>query len=101
MEYKSGFDMRKRKKVAVCLIVILLALLAYAALANREEIEAGIESGIENIENRFCPVTGNSVDGVSTYNHNGKLYNLCSPACSAPLSANPQAYVGDEESSCN
>ena len=92
MEYKSGMDMRKRKKVAVSLIVILLALLAYAALANRETIEVSIE----NIENRFCPVTGNSVDGVSTYNHNGKQYNLCSPACAAPLSANPHAYVGDD-----
>ncbi len=89
--------MRKKKKVAISLIVILLALLAYAALANRGEVEAFVEK----VENRFCPVTGNKVDGVSTYNHKGKQYNLCSPGCANQLSENPQSYVGEEDNGCN
>jgi YHS domain-containing protein len=81
--------MRRKKKIALSLIVVLLSLLGYSALVNR----AKVEEYAHEVGNRFCPVSGKEVDGESSYTHNGKTYNLCSPSCAASLSANPEEFV--------
>jgi YHS domain-containing protein len=45
------------------------------------------------MNNTQCPVTGNPIDGKSTYTHDNKQYNLCSPECQGPFSASPDKYA--------
>ena len=51
----------------------------------------------QNIQmnNPACPVSGNPVNGIHTYVHEGKEYNLCSDQCKQSLSENPQKYLFD------
>jgi YHS domain-containing protein len=79
----------KMKKLVLVLIVIVLAMLAYAALINHS-------CAVSNIGNKSCPVSGRPVDGKSTYTLKGKCYNLCSPNCAEPLARSPESYVDDD-----
>ena len=47
------------------------------------------------MNNQTCPVSGNRVNGVDTYMHKGKTYNLCSDQCKQPLSENPEKYLSE------
>lgn len=47
------------------------------------------------MNNQTCPVSGNSVNGIDTYIHKGKAYNLCSDKCKQPLSENPEKYLSE------
>ena len=46
-----------------------------------------------NVGNDCCPVSGRSVDGINTYIHEGKEYNLCGPDCGQKISQSPERYV--------
>lgn len=45
------------------------------------------------MNNHTCPVSGNRVNGIDTYLHKGREYNLCSDKCRQPLAENPEKYL--------
>ena len=56
-------------------------------------------SAIVDADNKICPVTGEKVDGKTTYVYNGKRYNLCCPMCPGIFANDPVKYskVADKE----
>jgi len=46
-----------------------------------------------NVGNKICPVTGNEVDGKTTYEYQGKIYNFCCPACIDEFKKDPEKYI--------
>ena len=63
------------------LAIVVLAL--YVSIAAYAATDAG---------NKFCPVTGEPVDGKSTYVYKDKSYNLCCPMCTGTFEKNPEKY---------
>ena len=47
------------------------------------------------MNNQTCPVSGNRVNGIDSYIHKGKAYNLCSDKCKKPLAENPEKYLSE------
>lgn len=45
-----------------------------------------------NLDNKICPVSGDKVDGKTTYEYKGKTYNFCCPACIDEFRKNPEKY---------
>ena len=43
-----------------------------------------------NVGNKICPVGGEAVDGMTTYEYQGKAYNFCCPMCVDTFKENPQ-----------
>jgi len=58
--------------------------------AHTESTEKG--SAI-NAGNKICPVTGEAIDGKTTYEYQGKVYNFCCPMCIGQFKNNPQQYI--------
>jgi YHS domain-containing protein len=48
---------------------------------------------IVDVNNKFCPITGNKVSGKDFVVYKGKRYALCCPACKAPFEKNPEKYI--------
>lgn len=46
-----------------------------------------------NVGNKICPVTGDKVDGKTTYEYQGKIYNFCCPACIDEFKKDPGKYI--------
>ena len=69
-----------------------LAYLIILAVIATVWMQAGQQTCTE-VGNRKCPVTGKKVDGKSTYSHQGKCYNLCSPGCEKQFSQDPDRYA--------
>ena len=50
-----------------------------------------------NVGNKICPVSGEEVGGggmePATYEHEGKIYNFCCPACIEEFKKEPQKYI--------
>jgi len=46
-----------------------------------------------NVGNKICPVTGDKVDGKTTYEYQGKIYNFCCPACIDEFKKDPAKYI--------
>ena len=53
---------------------------------------AGNASAAQNVGNKFCPVTGEPVDGKTTLTYNGKAYNFCCPMCIGTFKKDPVKY---------
>ena len=53
------------------------------------------EGGAIKIGNTFCPISNKKVGemgDVVEYEYNGKIYNLCCPACLKDFQADPEKY---------
>jgi len=59
----------------------------YNAYAQSER-SAAVSAG-----NKICPVTGEKVDGKTTYEYQGKIYNFCCPACIDEFKKDPEKYI--------
>lgn len=46
-----------------------------------------------NIGNKICPVTGEKIDGKTTYEYQGKIYNFCCPACIDEFKKDTEKYI--------
>ncbi|MDD4182808.1 MAG: YHS domain-containing protein [Candidatus Omnitrophica bacterium] len=46
-----------------------------------------------NVGNKICHVTGNKVDGKTTYEYQGKIYNFCCPARIDEFKKDPEKYI--------
>jgi len=57
---------------------------AYAQNESTKAVNAG---------NKICPVTGDKVDGKTTYEYQGKIYNFCCPACIDEFKKDPGKYI--------
>lgn len=50
-----------------------------------------------NVGNKICPVGGDTVDGATTYEYQGKVYNFCCPMCIDAFKKNPEKYAAKAE----
>lgn len=57
---------------------------AVAAQANGKAVDVG---------NSACPVSGDNVDGKTTYEYRGKTYNFCCPMCIDEFKKDPAKYI--------
>lgn len=60
------------------------------------------ESKAVEVGNKICPISGEKVGQMGEiikYEHIGKIYNLCCPACLKDFKKNPEKYskIADEE----
>lgn len=76
--------MKKNVKITLLAALPLLGAVTYSTVSK---------NNITQVSNQSCPVSGNPVNGVDTYTHEGKQYNLCSEGCKVPLSENPEKYT--------
>jgi YHS domain-containing protein len=85
---------RKKKRILGALLgaFVVLVVLVLACQYKCKVITT-------NAGNECCPVTGRSVDGINTYTHEGKEYNLCSPDCARTMSEAPERYIQAQEES--
>lgn len=49
------------------------------------------------VGNKICPVGGEAVDGRTTYEYKGKIYNFCCPMCIDEFKRNPDKYAAKAE----
>lgn len=53
-----------------------------------------VENKAVNVGNEICPVMGGSAKGVGVVvEYEGKIYNLCCPACIDTFKADPAKYI--------
>lgn len=85
-------------------VLVAVALFAVAGLAIAQEeaktetvpvVEAVAPVAAVNVGNKVCPVTGEKIAalGKDTVEYQGKVYNLCCPACKEQFLADPAKYT--------
>lgn len=83
------------------LLFVFLALIAFMGgyhplYANNDaETSEEIKKGMIKIGNKTCPVSGNKVDSMGEpfeHKYNGKIYNLCCPACVKDFEKDPEKF---------
>lgn len=60
----------------------------------QQEDKKGASTVVE-VGNKICPVSGQKVGQMGEivkYEYNGKIYNLCCPACKKDFGKNPEKY---------
>ena len=86
------------KSIAVAAAIAVLGAggtVVYAQPAATEQ--AGQPAAVEAVEvgNKICPVSKEKVGEMGEavkYEYNGKIYNLCCPACKKDFAADPEKY---------
>jgi YHS domain-containing protein len=63
--------------------------------ASAQDAEKG--SSATNVGNKICLVGGDPVDGKTTYEYKGKVYNFCCPMCIPDFKKNPEKYIAKME----
>jgi YHS domain-containing protein len=58
---------------------------------------AAPESTAINAGNKICPVSGDAVDGKTTYEYKGKAYNFCCSMCIDEFKKDPAKYIAKVE----
>ena len=74
-----------------CMLVVVTAVIIGLMCTT---VFAGNAAPVK-VNNTICPVTGDKVDmrNPVTVEYNGKVYNLCCPACVAPFKGDPEKYI--------
>ena len=72
------------------------------AQEEKERMKKEVELKTVEVGNKICPVSGNKVGEMGEivkYEYNGKIYNLCCPACTKDFKKNPEKYskIAEEE----
>ena len=84
------------KKIFVVLVVgMILVGFAGGSFAMCGMCEAKAAESAVKVNNKICPVTKEPVDMKNpvTYEHKGKVYNLCCEACVGAFEKDPQKYI--------
>lgn len=90
----------------ICIILLFLALfLSESAAIYAMCGSCGVGDSHEskaaavNVNNTICPVSGDKVDmkNPTTIEYDGKVYNLCCPACIKEFKKSPEEYIGKIE----
>ena len=86
----------KRIAIILSIIVSVVFLAAAVSVSAAEKAEGSADmvkaATIVDAGNKICPVTGEPVDGVSSYVYNGKKYNFCCGMCPAVFAKDPVKY---------
>lgn len=96
------------------LLIVLGLVLAAAPIAQAQEdpmaedmgaaagetMKAAEVTAVE-VGNTICPVTGNVIDMSKSikFEYNGKIYNLCCPACISSFADDPEKFAKIAEES--
>lgn len=74
----------------IFLVSVFAAALIGYAYAQEPQAEKATEVG-----NAVCPVSGEKVDSMQKvqYEHEGKIYNFCCPACIDEFDKEPHKYI--------
>ena len=72
------------------------------AQGDKEQEKKEVELKSVEVGNQICPVSGNKVGEMGEivkYEYNGKIYNLCCPACIKDFKKDPEKYskIAEEE----
>ena len=59
--------------------------------------DAGKVSKAVDVGNEVCPISDDKVDGKTTYEYKGKIYNFCCPMCIPEFKKNPGKYIAKVE----
>ena len=75
-------------------IIVRALLVAVLVLSISAAVYAVTDAG-----NKICPVTGEKVDGKTTYVYKDESYNLCCGMCPATFAQDPEKYsaIADKE----
>ena len=99
------------KKFAV-VAVVLVAVLMVAGIAMAQDTTKKMDTVTATtttetsaapiiVGNKVCPVSGMAIPeadlGKNTVEFEGKVYNLCSPACKEEFNKDPKKYVAKVE----
>ncbi len=83
------------KSIIIALAIVLSSsLMAYAqpAATGQEQVVPPV---LVEVGNKICPVSKEKVGqmgDVVKYEYNGKIYNLCCPACKKDFVKDPQKF---------
>jgi YHS domain-containing protein len=83
-----------RKFLAVVLLVMFLMPVVTPQVFAAEE---KTQTGVTDVGNKLCPVSGDPVSGTHFVTYQGKRYGLCCPMCQAPFLSNPAKYIAQME----
>ena len=92
-----------KKSLSVLIIgafLVGISGMAYAMMCNTgsgsghgdAHAETTEKGSAVNVGNEICPVGGEAVDGMTTYEYKGKIYNFCCPMCIDEFKKNPEKY---------
>lgn len=85
------------RSIVVALAIGLSGAWGPAACAQTEQAVPALEAQPASVEvgNTICPVSKEKVGEmgeVVKYEYNGKVYNLCCPACKKDFAGDPEKY---------
>jgi YHS domain-containing protein len=79
----------------------LYAMCGMCGTGEKHEVAAETQGKAVEVGNKICPVMGEKIDMNKklTAEYNGKIYNLCCPACTAEFPKDPKKYseIADKE----
>ena len=76
-------------------MILMIAVLTFwfAPLAWSIEKTPTATSGVTEVGNKFCPVSGDKVSGKHFVEYQGKKYGLCCPMCEKDFKRDPKKYI--------
>lgn len=81
------------KKLFYISLIISANTFLLSGLSHNNIYAQSENSKAVNVGNKICPVTGDKVDGKTTYEYQGKVYNFCCPACIPEFKKDPEKYI--------
>ncbi|OGX11808.1 MAG: hypothetical protein A2351_07210 [Omnitrophica bacterium RIFOXYB12_FULL_50_7] len=79
----------KKSVVLALLLVCVMSVVAQPVFAAEEKAQ----SGIVDVGNKLCPISGEPVSGTSFVEYQGKRYGLCCSGCDKMFLAEPEKYL--------
>lgn len=83
------------RSIVVALAIGLSGAWSPAACAQTEQAAPEVQPAAVEVGNTICPVSKEKVGEmgeVVKYEYNGKVYNLCCPACKKDFAKDPEKY---------
>lgn len=77
-----------KRIVGITIFFLLLTPLAWSI-----DKTPAATSGVIEVGNKFCPVSGDKVSGKHFVEYKGKRYALCCPMCEKDFKKNPAKYI--------
>lgn len=80
-------------RIMKTLVIITLVLFSLGPLSLVGRSETLESSQIVDVENKFCPVSGDKVSGKHFVEYKGKRYSLCCKMCANKFKKDPDKYL--------
>ncbi len=78
-------------------MLLIVSLILCGSGYGEARAETTEKGSAVNVGNKICPVGGEAVDGMTTYEYQGKVYNFCCPMCIDKFKKNPKEYSAKAE----